>query len=99
MPATDAHERLAMMLETLGGLGVLAGLWAGWVGMGVTSRDRLFMMSAPYLAEKVEPFQSLFIPVQMPTDEVIREFQNFRPTVIVGMVEVIALLAVKIFHF
>jgi phenylacetate-CoA ligase len=74
----------------------LAGLWAGWVGMGVTSRDRLFMMSAPYLAEKVEPFQSLFIPVQMPTEEVVREFQNFRPTVIIGMVEAIALLALEL---
>ena len=74
----------------------LAGLWAGWAGMGVTSRDRLFMMSAPYLAEKVEPFQSVFIPVQMPTDEVVREFQNFRPTVIIGMVEAIALLAVEL---
>jgi phenylacetate-CoA ligase len=71
----------------------LASLWAGWIGAGVTPRDRLLMMSAWYLEDKIPPFQSTFIPVQMPIDEVIRRFEQFRPTVIIGMVESIALLA------
>jgi phenylacetate-CoA ligase len=75
---------------------LLANLWTGWLGLGVHERDRLFMMSAPYLAEEVAPFRSVFIPVQMKIEEAVALFRRFRPTVIVGMVEAIALLAVEL---
>lgn len=71
----------------------LASLWAGWVGAGVQPKDRLFMMGAPYLAEEVPPFRMQFIPVQMSAPEIVQRFQTFQPTVIIGMVEAIALLA------
>jgi phenylacetate-coenzyme A ligase PaaK-like adenylate-forming protein len=77
-------------------LQLLAALWTGWLGMGVTAQDRLFMMSAPYLSERVHPFRTVFIPVRMKTDEIVNRFQNFRPTVIIGMVESIALLAAEL---
>jgi phenylacetate-CoA ligase len=77
-------------------LQLLANLWAGWLGMGVHVRDRLFMMSAPYLSEAVDPFHSIFIPVQMKIEDAIAVFKQFRPTVIIGMVEAIALLAVEL---
>ena len=75
---------------------LLASLWTGWLGLGVTVRDRLFMMSAPYLSEEVDPFRSVFIPVKMKMEETIALFQQFRPTVIIGLVESIALLAVEL---
>jgi phenylacetate-CoA ligase len=77
-------------------LQLLANLWTGWLGMGVHVQDRLFMMSAPYLSEAVDPFRSVFIPVQMKMEETIALFKRFRPTVIIGMVEAIALLAVEL---
>ncbi|MEY2546703.1 MAG: hypothetical protein QOG48_1820 [Verrucomicrobiota bacterium] len=75
---------------------LLANLWAGWVGNGVSPKDRLFMMSAPYLAERVPNFDSVFIPVSMKMDEIVARFQSFAPTVVVGMVESIALLAMEL---
>jgi phenylacetate-CoA ligase len=75
---------------------LLANLWAGWLGLGVQVEDRLFMMSAPYLAEEVEPFRSVFIPVQTQMEDTVALFKRFRPTVIIGMVEAIALLAVEL---
>jgi phenylacetate-CoA ligase len=77
-------------------LQLLAALWTGWLGMGISAQDRLFMMSAPYLSERVHPFRSVFIPVRMKTDQVVSQFQSFRPTVIIGMVEAIALLAAEL---
>ena len=106
---TDGHESLLNFTtqRTSGSIGraltmyagaeesslLLANLWAGWLGLGVTSRDRLLMIAAPYLSERVPPYASLFIPVELTMEEMVEQFRNFRPTVIIGMVEGIALLA------
>jgi phenylacetate-CoA ligase len=74
----------------------LAGLWSAWIGAGVNVKDRLFMMSARYLADKVAPFNSVFVPVDMSIDEIVERFQTFRPTVVIGLMESIALLAVEL---
>jgi phenylacetate-CoA ligase len=74
----------------------LAGLWSAWLSAGVNVGDRLFMMSARYLADKVKPFQTLFVPVNMSLDDIIERFQSFRPTVIMGLMESVALLAVEL---
>jgi len=87
---------LTMYATPTEALQLLANLWTGWLGMGVHVRDRLLMMSAPYLSEEVDPFRSLFVPVQMKIEETIALFKRFRPTVIIGMVEAIALLAVEL---
>ncbi|MBY0522284.1 MAG: tetratricopeptide repeat protein [Gemmataceae bacterium] len=70
-----------------------AALWAGWVGRGVQPGDRLLMLSAPHLEQRIPGFESEFIPVSMPIDEVLGRFTAFAPTVVVGSTEVIALLA------
>jgi phenylacetate-CoA ligase len=75
---------------------MMANVWSGWVSAGVTTKDRLMMMSAPYLAEEVGHFSKVFIPVQTPVDQLIETFRTFQPTVIIGMVEAIALLSVEL---
>jgi phenylacetate-CoA ligase len=75
---------------------LLANLWSGWLGLGVKASDRLLMMSAPYLAEQVEPFSSFFVPVKMTEEETVAAFKRFRPTVVIGSVESIALLAAEL---
>ncbi len=87
---------LTMYAEPTESLFHLAGFWAGWIGAGVHVHDRLFMMGAPYLSKQIDPFHSVFIPVQMPMDEIVAQFRRFRPTVVIGLVESIALLAVEL---
>jgi len=76
------------------GLRLRAGLWSAWLSLGITVKDRLFMMAAPYLANPVPPIQSDFASVQMTTDEVIGRFCALQPTAIIGTTEAIGLLAV-----
>lgn len=73
-----------------------ANLWSAWLGLGIAPEDRLFMMAAPYLERKVEPYRSDFAPVQMSTDETIARFRALRPTAVIGSVECIALLAAEL---
>jgi phenylacetate-CoA ligase len=73
-----------------------ASLWSAWLSLGITSRDRLFMMAAPYLARPLPPIRSDFAAVQMSIDEVIERFRALQPTAIIGSVESIALLAVEV---
>src|SRR6185369_15564754 len=72
-----------------------ASLWSAWVGHGITDRDRLFMMAAPYLKSPRPPYRSTFAPVDISTDETIQLFRASRPTAIIGSVECIALLAAE----
>jgi len=72
-----------------------ASLWSAWVGHGITDRDRLFMMAAPYLKNPRPPYRSTFAPVDISTEETIQLFRACQPTAIIGSVECIALLAVE----
>jgi phenylacetate-CoA ligase len=75
------------------GITMRACLWSAWLGQGVHPRDRLFMMAAPYLERELPPFRSAFAPASISTEETMRRFRELRPTVIIGSVECIALLA------
>ncbi len=87
---------LAIYNTPVEGLQLRASLWSAWLSRGVTRNDRLFMMSAPYLAVPIEPIRSDFAPVQMPIEEVVERFRALQPTAIIGPVEAIALLAVEV---
>jgi len=67
-------------------------LWSGWMER-VTSDDRLFCMTAPHLEFHHQLVPNTFITVQMQAAEVVARFRVFRPTVVLGSVESIALLA------
>ncbi len=67
-------------------------LWAGWMGQA-TAGDRLFCMAAPYLDFQHQYLPNTFIPVQMSGAETRRQFIQFQPTMVIGSVEAIALLA------
>ena len=58
-----------------------------------TRDDRLFCMTAPYLQFHHQLVPNVFIPVHMDAAEVVARFRAFRPTVVMGSVESIALLA------
>lgn len=70
-----------------------ASLWSAWLDRGITSADRLLMMSSPYLARPMIDVQTDFIPVQTPTEEIVERFRALRPTAIIGPGESISLLA------
>jgi phenylacetate-CoA ligase len=74
----------------------LASLWSPWLNAGVNANDRLFMMSARYLVEEVEPFRTRFVPVDMSIDKMVEQFQSFAPTVVIGLMESAALLSVEL---
>jgi len=67
-------------------------LWSGWMAH-VTAADRLFCLAAPYLQFQHQFVPNTFIPVQASAAEALARFQEFRPTVVIGSVEAIALLA------
>lgn len=75
------------------GVRMRASLWSAWISRGVTPDDRIFMMGSPHLERTLPPFRSDFAPVQMPNEEVLDRFRTLKPTVIVGIVECIAILA------
>lgn len=70
-----------------------AALWAAWISRGVTPDDRLFLMSAWHLERELPPFYGMFVPYSTPVDQAARLFEQFQPTVIIGVVESIAMLA------
>jgi phenylacetate-CoA ligase len=67
-------------------------LWSGWMER-VTGDDRLFCMTAPHLEFHHQLVPNTFIAVQMQAAEVVARFCAFQPTVVMGSVESIALLA------
>jgi phenylacetate-CoA ligase len=73
-----------------------ASLWAAWISHGVTAQDRLLMMSAWHLERQIPPFLSTFIPYGTPIETTVRLFEQFQPTIIIGVVESIALLAKEV---
>jgi phenylacetate-CoA ligase len=104
----DERERLSELFRrsTSGSLGPALGLyaagteavihtalfWSGWMER-VTRADRLFCMTAPQLDFQHQFLPNLYIPVQMSAADVVSQFRAFQPTVVLGSVESIALLA------
>lgn len=67
-------------------------LWTGWMAH-VTIADRLFCLAVPGLRFQHQYVANTFVPVQMSAAETRTRFRDFRPTVVLGSVEAIALLA------
>ncbi|MFZ2727613.1 MAG: hypothetical protein WAX77_15260 [Methylococcaceae bacterium] len=84
-----AMDLYATPFENLTRRGVF---WAAWMWR-INTSDRLFCMAAPHLDFKHQFVPNVFIPTLMPADEVRARFLEFQPTVLLGSVEAIALLA------
>jgi phenylacetate-CoA ligase len=68
-------------------------LWSGWMSR-VSSSDRLCCLSAPQLEFQHQFVPNIFIPLtDSGAGEAVKRFQEFKPTVVIGSVESIALLA------
>lgn len=70
-----------------------ASLWSGWLARGVTTGDRLLMIGSTHLERGFPGYRSDFVPAHAIDDEVRERFRRFQPTVIVGIVECVAMLA------
>ncbi len=71
--------------------------WSAWMER-VTRADRLFCLAAPQLQFHHQHVPNTFIPVHTSAAETAARFQTFQPTVVLGSVEAIALLASDLSH-
>lgn len=67
-------------------------LWSGWMGR-VTKEDRMLCLAAPHLEMTQQYIPNTFLPTRASAEEARARVLEFRPTVVVGSVEAIALLA------
>lgn len=70
-----------------------ASLWSAWLGQGVTTDDRLLTVGSPHLARGFPGYRCAWVPAGAVDDEIRERFRALKPTVIVGIVECVAILA------